>query len=151
MKINFKQVIIYIFILLIGIVIGASVMRNAMTKGSTPKQIYQKTEADIVTQNFYNWYRLCMVDYSAEKCSLNNRKEVFTDNYFEKIQQGKGDILCAQNIPLKLSYENAELNPNGTADVVVHTHWGGTKIVHNIYVFLRNINNQWKIDDISCN
>jgi len=135
------------------------------TPTATQQNNTPKTEADIVTQDYYNWYFTCINDNSKadvktqhsprEACPFN-APGVLTTDLLSKLQPIEGDlvgadpVLCAQNIPQKITFEKAVVPTNGTATVVVHTIWG-TSAPDNITVGLRVINNQWKINTINCN
>jgi len=116
------------------------------------------TDADRVTQDYYNWYLGCLNQHFINQSNRNpqedcpyNKTGVLTDNLVSKLQHaGEGDpVLCAENIPLKITFDKAVVTNNGKASVIVHTIWGATA-PRNIRVGLQAINNQWKISNIAC-
>lgn len=127
---------------------------SQIQKTAIPSAIATRTPtgADKIVQNYYTSYLACLNKTPTQDCPYD--PNVFTPTFYSQLQKGqvnigKDPILCAQNVPVKISFENAIINPNGSATVVVHTYWTESP-THNIYVWVTK-NDQWKIADISCN
>lgn len=107
-----------------------------------------------VVKDYYNWWLSCLnqkLSGAEVHCSYN-KTGALTDALVIELNQASGfdPILCAQNIPGKINFDNAVLENTDTAKVEVHTVWGAS-LQRNISVGLQQINNQWKISSINCN
>jgi hypothetical protein len=115
-------------------------------------------DPDTVTQNYYNWYLDCTNQHltgtstgSKQVDCAFNKTGALTDSLVTTLQQAimYDPILCAQNIPDKLTFDKSVIT-NGTATVMVHTIWGAGS-PGNIQVGLQQLSNVWKINSIGCN
>ncbi len=120
--------------------------------------VSQNNNADIVTEDYYNWYLSCLNQHMTNNNSGNmkadcayNKTGALTNDLNNKLQQASfyDPILCAQNIPEKYTFENAIVTSD-TATKEVHTIWGSSS-QGNIKISLENLNNQWRISSIDCN
>ena len=118
------------------------------TYTSTPSITPDISSPDSVVQTYYNWYLACMnnnfkntSDSEEENCSYDN---LLT----ESLNQRDHSILCAANVPAKITYEKAVITGNH-ATAIAHTHWEASPM-DTIKVVLTKQNNAWKINDIIC-
>ena len=144
---------------------------------NTPK-LAEKSEADNLLQNYYDFYLSCLQGHFAnlqnakgptnspqDDCPYN-QTGALSDQLALKIKPivGYDPILCSQDLPDKITYDKSKIT-GGTAKAVVHEEFAApttsykTKSVTasasagetiNIPVQLDYQNAQWQITVISC-
>lgn len=116
--------------------------------------------ADTFIQNYYNEYFDCLHKHFTvmnghgllQDCPYD--ANIFTPTLYSGLQNGTinrggNPILCAQDMPMAITFDKAITSVNGTATVVVHTFWGSSA-PQKINVGLQEIDNQWKVASINC-
>jgi hypothetical protein len=116
------------------------------------------SSADTVVQTYYQTYLSCLDKHFANPTTTGspmqdcpyNQSNVLTPSLNDKLQQLQAfdPILCAQNVPLKITYEKAVINRTHAA-TNIYTHWGASP-KQTIEIGSDFINNEWKISSITC-
>jgi hypothetical protein len=138
--------------------LSASSVPTITSNASTGQQITEN--AGTVVRVYYDWYFSCINECvnagcdNTEVCSYN-KPGTLTDSLNNLLLKPKGydQVLCAQDVPASVSYDNAVTGKDGTATDSVHLHWDwGTngKETTTINVGLQLVSNQWKISSITC-
>jgi hypothetical protein len=111
-----------------------------------------------IVENYYNWYLDCIKNHfknltgksPAQDCPIN-KDGVLTPaltSYLDS-RPSYDPVLCAQNVPMKISFEKSSNDSPDNPSVLVRMYWGETK-PNDILVGLTNVDNAWKISSINC-
>lgn len=126
---------------------------------SINKNIPPQTPGEVVNA-FYTKYQACLKNPPADSKNqvsiyCQNQKELVSADFNKNIeiggiaQLGADPIGCAQNPPQNFLASDANIATDGkSAMVVVKEFFDGPRL--DIRVNLKNIDNQWKIDNILC-
>lgn len=115
-----------------------------------------------VVQSYYLSYRACLDKHfqaanagtssnqtPQQDCPYNLDGQLTTalTSQLNKVT-GADPVLCAQNVPLNITFDAPVVN-SARASVVVHTLWGSSS-PESITVGLDQVANTWKISSITC-
>lgn len=120
--------------------------------------IQNPTTPENVAQNFYDWYLSCLNNHFQDSidqtpnttCPYENSAYI-SPELLQNIKKNAGGdpILCAQNTPLEIKADKANITGD-KSNLIVHTIYGASGD-NPLNVELQLINKKWEIINISCN
>lgn len=111
-----------------------------------------------IVESFYNWYLGGQGSVLAERSY--RQSEFLTPLFVQKVdgildsftQGGYDPFLCAQDIPGQVTADPAVI-AGGEAKIVAHLAWNpGSEyeMVRDLTILLRQVDGQWRIDNVLC-